>query len=322
MAHVCVVGAAGGVGQALSLLLTRSLPYGSTLSLYDVVGAPGVAADLSHIDNAGVTVKFAAGKIGVTRDPALAALATGVDVFVFVAGGPIMPGMKRDDLFNSTAGIVLDLVMTCASSSPKAMFCMISNPVNSTVPIAAEVLKKLGVYNKNRLLGVTRLDMLRATRFINEARMPLVVDRVPVVGGHSDNSIVPLFHQLQGPLPPKEQLDKITLRVQSAAYEVIDAKGGRGSATLAMGEAGARFVLDVVKGLTGASNPLVYAYVDTDGQSESEFLAIPVILGKSGIERRLPIGPMTESEKKLVDVAISIVKKNIEKGKEFALSKL
>lgn len=322
MVNVCVVGAAGGIGQSLALLLMRQLPFGSTLSLYDVVGAPGVAADLSHIDNSGVTVKFAAGKIGVKQDPALAELAKGVDVFVIVAGVPRKPGMTRDDLFNINAGIILDLVLTCGASSPKAVFCVVTNPVNSTVPIAATALKKLGIYDKNRLLGVSLLDGLRATRFINEARIPLLVDQVPVVGGHSDVTIVPLFHQLPGPLPPQETLDKISKRVQVAGTEVVKAKAGRGSATLSMAEAGARFALKVVEGLTGAGNPRVYTYVDTDGEHNSPFLAIPVVLGKTGIVRRLPIGEMSPSEKKLFEEAVPVIKKNIEKGISFAQSKL
>ncbi|EPY42258.1 glycosomal malate dehydrogenase [Angomonas deanei] len=313
MVNVCVVGAAGGIGQSLALLLMRQLPHGSTLSLYDVVGAPGVAADLSHIDS-GVTVKYAAGKIGVKRDPALAELAKGVDVFVIVAGVPRKPGMTRDDLFKINAGIILDLVLTCGSASPNAVFCVVTNPVNSTVAIAAQALKKLGVYNKNRLLGVSLLDGVRATRFINDARKPLHVNQVAVVGGHSDVTIVPLFSQLPGPLPPKSVLDPIVKRVQVAGTEVVKAKAGRGSATLSMAEAGARFALKVVEGLTGAANPLVYTYVDTDGKEETEFLAIPVVLGKNGIERRLPIGKMTDDEKKLFQEALPVIKKISKKG--------
>lgn len=322
MVNVCVVGAAGGIGQSLSLLLMRQLPYGSTLSLYDVVGAPGVAADLSHIDNSGVTVKYAAGKVGAKNDPALSDIAKGVDVFVIVAGVPRKPGMTRDDLFNINAGIVLDIVLTCGAASPKAIFCIVTNPVNSTVPIAVQALKKLGVYDKNRVLGVTLLDGLRATRFINEARHPLHTCHVPVVGGHSDVTIVPLFHQLIGPMISEDQLDKILKRVQVAGTEVVKAKAGRGSATLSMAEAGARFAMLVVNGLTGAGTPLVYSYVDTDGTHESEFLAIPVVLGRNGVERRLPIGSLSPSEKKALTEALSVIKKNIATGNEFARSKL
>lgn len=323
MANVAVVGAAGGIGQSLCLLLVRELPFGSTLSVYDVAGAPGVAADLSHIDAVGITVKHAAGQMPpVPRDPALSELSRGVDVFVITAGVPRKPGMTRDDLFNVNAGILMDLVLTCGAAAPDACFCIVTNPVNSLVPIAAQALKKLGVYNKNKLLGVSLLDGVRATRFINNARFPLSVSSVPVVGGHSDVTIVPLFSQIHGPLPDEETLKRIREHVQVAGTEVVKAKAGRGSATLAMADAGARFALLVVKGLLGLDTPSVCAYVDTDGEHDCSFLALPIVLGKNGIEKRLPFGPISSVEKKMLEEAFPIVKKNIERGEEFARAKL
>lgn len=74
----------------------------------------------------------------------------GMDVVIIPAGVPRKPGMTRDDLFNTNASIVRDLVDACAQVCPKAMIGIIANPVNSTVPIAAEVLKKHGVFDPNR----------------------------------------------------------------------------------------------------------------------------------------------------------------------------
>lgn len=322
MVTVCVIGAAGGIGQPLSLLLKLRLPYGSALHLYDVGGVEGVAADLSHIDTP-VTVKWAKGKLPtIPQDPALASIAKGVDVFVIVAGLPRKPGMTRDDLFNTNAGICLDIVTTCAKASPNAVFAIVTNPVNSTVPIAAQGLKKLGVYNKNKLFGVSTLDVLRATQFINEARAPCSVENVPVVGGHSDVSIVPLYSQIAGPRLPEAQLVPLTSRVQVAGTEVVKAKAGAGSATLSMAAAGARFALWIVEGISGRGHPVVYSYVDTDGTQDVPFFAIPVVLGRSGIEKRLPIGPVDSREEKLIAEAKKVVLQNIAEGEKFARSKL
>ena len=74
--------------------------------------------------------------------------------------------MTRDDLFNTNASIVKTLVEGCAEFCPEAILAIISNPVNSTVPIAAEVLKKKGVYDKAKVLGVTTLDVCRANTFV------------------------------------------------------------------------------------------------------------------------------------------------------------
>ena len=52
---------------------------------------------------------------------------------------------------------------------PKAFVCVITNPVNSTVPIVAEVLKAHGVYDPRRLFGITTLDVVRASSFLSDA---------------------------------------------------------------------------------------------------------------------------------------------------------
>lgn len=89
-----------------------------------------------------------------------------MDLVVIPAGVPRKPGMTRDDLFKINAGIVRTLCEGVAKSCPNAIVNLISNPVNSTVPIAAEVFKKAGTYDPKRLLGVTTLDVVRANTFV------------------------------------------------------------------------------------------------------------------------------------------------------------
>ena len=158
--RVAVVGAAGGIGQPLSLLLKQN-PLVSELLLYDVAPVtPGVGADLSHMDTPARVKAFAGDDMaGALKD---------ADVIVVPAGVPRKPGMSRDDLFSINAGIVANIARVAAQVAPKAALLIISNPVNSTVPIVAEVLKKAGVYNKSKLFGVTTLDVVRANSFIAE----------------------------------------------------------------------------------------------------------------------------------------------------------
>lgn len=91
---------------------------------------------------------------------------TGMDLVIIPAGVPRKPGMTRDDLFNINAGIVKTLCEGIAKCCPKAIVNVISNPVNSTVPIAAEVFKKAGIFDPRKLLGVTMLDVVRANTFV------------------------------------------------------------------------------------------------------------------------------------------------------------
>jgi hypothetical protein len=102
---VAVLGAAGGIGQPLSLLLKLS-PQITELSTYDIVGTPGVAADLSHIPSASsVTGNLpSAGTWPPSHDTGLEAALKDASVVVIPAGVPRKPGMTRDDLFNTNAG--------------------------------------------------------------------------------------------------------------------------------------------------------------------------------------------------------------------------
>lgn len=205
--HVAVLGASGGIGQPLSLLLKLN-PKVSQLSLYDVVNTPGVAADISHVNTPAQTRGF-------VGNEQLADALRGAKVVVIPAGVPRKPGMTRDDLFKTNAGIVASLAQACATTCPDAMFLVISNPVNSTVPIFAEVLKKNGVYNPRHLFGVTTLDVCRANTFVAENQGSDVAQtNVPVIGGHAGTTIIPLLSQVKGARFSDEDIQKLTHRIQ------------------------------------------------------------------------------------------------------------
>ncbi|MCA6220617.1 malate dehydrogenase [Photorhabdus antumapuensis] len=307
---VAVLGAAGGIGQALALLLKTQLPSGSELSLYDIAPVtPGVAVDLSHIPTE-VKIK---GFAGEDATPAL----EGVDVVLISAGVARKPGMDRSDLFNVNAGIVRNLVEQVAKTCPKALIGIITNPVNTTVAIAAEVLKKAGVYDKNRLFGVTTLDAIRSNTFVAElkGKKPQKIE-VPVIGGHSGVTILPLLSQIPGVSFTDEELAALTNRIQNAGTEVVEAKAGGGSATLSMGQAAARLGLSLVRGLQGESDVVECAYVEGDGKY-ARFFAQPVRLGKNGVEERLDIGELSDFEQKALEGMLDVLRKDIELGEKF-----
>jgi len=226
---VAVLGAAGGIGQALSLLLKLNLPAGTDLALYDLAPVtPGVAVDLSHIPTA-VTVK------GYGKDDLAQAL-VGADVVMIPAGMPRKPGMDRSDLFNINAGVVKTLAEAIVANCPKALVGVITNPVNTTVAIAAEVFKKAGTYDPKRLFGVTTLDVIRAETFVAELKGKNPAELiVPVIGGHSGTTILPLLSQVADVTFTDEEVASLTYRIQNAGTEVVEAKAGGGSATLSMG---------------------------------------------------------------------------------------
>jgi len=123
--------------------------------------------------------------------------------------------MTRDDLFKINAGIVRDLIKGVAAHCPNAYILVISNPVNSTVPIAAEILKAAGVFNPKKLFGVTTLDVVRAETFVAELTGEKDPSKtvIPVIGGHSGETIVPLWSLAKPKVEvPEDKLDALTNR--------------------------------------------------------------------------------------------------------------
>lgn len=335
MVKVTVCGAAGGIGQPLSLLLKLNQNV-QDLSLFDVVNVPGVGADLSHICSDSKTTSH----LPSSREDktALAASLKGADLVIIPAGVPRKPGMTRDDLFNINASIVRDLAQGIAENAPEAFVLIISNPVNSTVPIVAETLKKNNVYNPKKLFGVTTLDIVRANTFIAElfpGQVKPTDFNVNVIGGHSGETIVPLYSV--GNTKPyyeklsAEQKKSLIHRVQFGGDEVVQAKNGAGSATLSMAYAGYRLAESILKAISGESSVVECTFLNLDssikGASEAkklvnnlDFFSLPVVLSKNGIEevKYDILNQVSDDEKKLLEVAIEQLSKNIEKGVGFS----
>lgn len=310
-----VLGGGGGIGQPLALLLKHS-PMITHLAVYDVAPyTPGVAKDLSHIETLGQVSAH-------TGPEELDDCLKGCSLVLIPAGMPRKPGMSRDDLFNTNASIAMNLADACARNCPDAVVGIITNPVNSTVPIAAEVYKKHGVYNKNKLFGVTTLDIVRANTFIAELKgLDVAKTNVPVIGGHSGVTILPLLSQVV----PKasftdQELQDLTVRIQEAGTEVVKAKAGAGSATLSMAYAGARFGFSVLEAMHGKKGVVECAYVDSD-INDASFFASPILFGLNGAEKNLGIGELTDFEQeKLDNEVLPELKANIAKGIEFVNS--
>lgn len=343
MVKVTVCGAAGGIGQPLSLLLKLN-PQVSELALFDIVNAKGVAADLSHICTPAVVTGFQ--PANKEDKSAIVDALKGTELVIIPAGVPRKPGMTRADLFNINASIIRDLVANIGRTAPNATILIISNPVNATVPIAAEVLKKLGVFNPKKLFGVTTLDSVRAETFlgqlIDESPSSLK-GKISVIGGHSGDTIVPLINVSKGISAKVQKLsksdyEKFIHRVQFGGDEVVQAKNGAGSATLSMAYAGYRFAEGVLDSLSGTptSTSIIpdSAYIYLPGVpkgkelaakslNDTSFFSVPVFLENGQASSFLnPFESLnvTSEERKLVDTALGGLQSSIDQGSNFVTS--
>ena len=190
---------------------------------------------------------------------------------------------------------------------------------STSTQVAAEVLKAEGGYDKHRLFGVSVLDVIRSETFL-AAELGISNQRilVPVIGGHSGTTIIPLLSKVIGHEQIKaDRIKPLTERIQNAGTEVVDAKAGAGSATLSMATAGARFALKVVKGLMGEPGVNEYAYVE-GGSKVAPFFAQAVRFGKNGWDEVIDYGTVSEFEQQLIDEAAPQLATNIKKGVDFA----
>lgn len=178
---------------------------------------------------------------------------------------------------------------------------------------------------------MTTLDIVRASTFVSELIGSEPTDlRVPVIGGHSGVTILPLLSQVPGTEKlSQEQIEKVTHRIQFGGDEVVKAKDGTGSATLSMAYAGARFALNLIEAAVGGKSGIVectYVHLDADKAGaesvknlvgELDYFSVPVELGSNGVHKILPIGDINDFEKKLLTEASPELKGNIEKGCTF-----
>jgi len=316
---VCVCGGAGGIGQPLSLLMAMD-PNVGELCIFDLnvamVPPAGVAADLGHLERK-CSVKGYVMEVGKNPIDHLEECLTGCHLVMVPAGVPRKPGMTRDDLFKTNAGVAKGIVEACAKFCPQAVVAMIVNPVNSVVPAMAELYKKKGL-DPMKIIGVSTLDVVRANKFAGEilGKNPNYIN-VPVVGGHAGTTILPLFSQDKvAKTIPAEKIPDLDKHVQDAGTDVVNAKDGKGSATLSMAYAGARFGRSVLAGLSGRRR-VECAYCKSD-ITDLPYFAQKVVLGEGGITKVLPLGELNEHETKRLEEAKAQLKSEIDSGLKYA----
>ncbi|XP_034477245.1 malate dehydrogenase, mitochondrial-like [Drosophila innubila] len=303
---VAVVGAAGGVGQPLSLLLKQN-PQITTLALQDKVNVKGIATDLSHICTSAVVESY--------DEKDLSKALNNAAIVVVSAGMPRKPGMTTEQLFQENAKVVTAVAKEISKSCPDALLAFITSPVNMIVPMVAKQLMEEDAYDPGRLFGVTTLDVVRAKTIIGESIGidPLQVS-IPVVGGHGKTTL-PLISQSNPKFDgsPAERVE-VVQRIQEAGVQVAKAK----VVTLSMAYAGANFVNSLLRALNNEKNVIECAFVQSD-VSEAQFLASPVLLGPKGIVENLGLPDLDEFEEDAMRQIVESLIKDIDQGLKLPL---
>lgn len=310
--RVTIIGANGGVGQSVCLLLKRS-PKIKELILYDLTNVEGVALDVSHINTYPKVTSY-------WGPENLKNAIKGTTIIVVTASVPRDKNItSRESFFDGNAKIIADATYAMVDVAPKAHLCIVTNPVNSLVPVASDILKRYGKLDARRIIGISNLDLVRASAFVADLKgLNAAEVKVPVICGHSSNTITPIFSQTSPRVDfTPDEIEMLTKKVINAGPAVVEAKGDKGCATLATAHAIVGFVLDLVDALQGKVNVVQYCFVRSD-LADTKYFSSPVLLGKNGVDKILGYGMLSICEQRLLANAIQSLKEEIKKGEEYA----
>ena len=287
--HVAMGCATKQLGDVVLLDILEGPPQGKSLDLFEagpVLGFDAVTRGTNSYDDT-----------------------AGSDVVVITAGIARKPGMSRDDLQNTNAGIVKSCAEQVKKSSPKAIVIIVSNPLD----VMAYVAMKVTGFPQARVMGMAGiLDTARYRSFI-AMELGVSVESVSalVLGGHGD-SMVPLPRLTTvGGIPltqllPQDKIEAIVKRTAGGGAEIVNllktgsAYYAPAASTVEMVES---IVLDKKKVLPCA------AYLEGEYGISGSFVGVPVKLGENGIEKVYEV-ELLDAEKKALQVSAADVKAN------------
>ncbi|ELR70344.1 Malate dehydrogenase [Fulvivirga imtechensis AK7] len=241
--------------------------------------------------------------IGSTNDYSKTA---GSDVVVITSGLPRKPGMTRDDLIETNAGIVRSVTENVIKHSPEAIIIVVSNPLD-VMTYQAHLSSKLPRTKVMGMAGI--LDTARYRAFLAEALNVSPKDiQAVLMGGHGDTMVPLPRYTTVGGIPvteliEKDKLDAIIERTKTGGGELVKLMGT--SAWYAPGSAAAQMAEAIVRD----QRRVFPVCVKLEGEYgiDNCYLGVPVILGKNGIEKIIELD-LNDEEKALLNTSRDHVK--------------
>jgi malate dehydrogenase len=304
MTKVTVVGA-GNVGATCADVLAYR-EIAEEIVLVDIKEGVAEGKALDIWQKAPINV-YDSRTVGSTNDYSKTANS---DVVVITSGLPRKPGMTRDDLIETNAGIVKSVTENVIKHSPDAIIIVVSNPLD-VMTYQAHITSKMPRTKVMGMAGI--LDTARYRAFIAEELniSPKEIQAI-LMGGHGDTMVpLPRYTTVAGipvtEMISKEKLDAIIERTKFGGGELVKLMGT--SAWYAPGSAAAQMVESIVKN----QKRVFPVCIKLDGEYGIDdcYLGVPVILGKNGIEKVIELD-LNEEEKELLETSRKHVKEVME----------
>lgn len=227
------------------------------------------------------------------------------DVVVITSGLPRKPGMSRDDLIATNAGIVKTVTENIVKHSPNACIIIVSNPLD-VMTYCAYLTSKLP---SNKIFGMAGvLDTARYRSFISlELGVSPKDIQAILMGGHGDTMVPLPRYTTVGGIPvteliAKDKLDAIIERTKFGGGEIVKLLGT--SAWYAPGAAAAQMVEAIIRDQKRVFP--VCAWLSGEYGMKDIFLGVPVILGKNGIEKIIELDLNADEKALLKESAVSV----------------
>lgn len=239
----------------------------------------------------------------------------GSDIVIITAGIPRKPGMSRDDLISTNAGIVRNVAQQVAKHSPNAVLIIVSNPLDAMCHVAFDA----SGFPKNRVIGMAGvLDSARFRTFIaRELNVSVENTHAFVLGGHGDTMVpLPRFSTVAGipitELMSPERIEALVQRTANGGAEIVSllktgsAYYAPASAAVEMAEA---ILKDKKKILPCA------AYLQGEYGFQDLFIGVPVKLGAQGVEEiiQIKLTPAEQAALAKSAAAVEELKKTLKK---------
>ncbi len=241
----------------------------------------------------------------------------GSDIIIITAGIPRKPGMSRDDLVSTNAGIMKGVVQQVATLSPEAVLIIVSNPLDAMCHVAYET----SGFPKNRILGMAGvLDSARFRAFISmELDVSVENTHAFVLGGHGDTMVpLPRYSTVAGipitELLSKDRIDALVERTANGGAEIVSLLK-TGSAYYAPASAAVEMAESILKDKKKIL-PCA-AYLEGEYGINGLFIGVPVKLGRTGIEEVIQI-KLTDEEEAALNKSANAVQELVDSMKHLA----
>ncbi len=300
MSKITVVGA-GNVGATCANVCAHK-ELATEVVLLDIKEGVAEGKSLDMWQTAAVNM-YNTKTVGSTNDYTKTA---GSDVVVITSGLPRKPGMSRDDLIATNAGIVKSVTENVIKHSPDAIIIVVSNPLDVMTYCAFLTAQKAS----NKVMGMAGiLDTARYKAFLADELGVSVKDvQALLMGGHGDTMVpLPRFTNVGGvpvtDLVSEERLNSIVERTKKGGGELVNLMGT--SAWYAPGAAAAQMVEAIMRDQKRVFP--VCAWLTGEFGLNDVYLGVPCVLGKEGIEKIIEV-KLTADEQTLLEESSAAVK--------------